>query len=167
MAIAARTQTTGVSVKINLTITPAKYEANMAYNITLEQEHKLMKSAKRHLGLQTRLTEHSFVVDLSDAKIHASRKYTDQNMQIKKERCPRGRLMFTNGRYDRYVDFCVACIPKRIETATPRRHIASVCECDDTGKHGTSHQCHRKYKELFELRAREFRSQIVQKSIGL
>lgn len=37
-AIADRTQTTGVKVKINRTITPAKYEANTAYKTTLNKK---------------------------------------------------------------------------------------------------------------------------------
>lgn len=69
-AIADKTQTTGVRVSINLTITPAKYTADIAYNTT--ESKKIDEIAK--FQTSNLLTKNPFIVYIFNAKPYTSRK---------------------------------------------------------------------------------------------
>ena len=97
------------------------------------------------------LTEHSLVIDVFDNKPRPGRKRADQDVEIKKERHPRGRLMLRYGGYDRDVDLSIAGVPQGVETPTPRSNITQICEGHYGQEYESSTKEHSKCKHRLKL----------------
>jgi len=87
--------------------------------------------------MRDELTKNTLIVDLLDAVPNPDWKNSDEDVEVKEEREPSGRLMLRDGCNDGNVNLGVASVPKRVEATTPGCDDSCISQSNDGDKNRT------------------------------